>query len=144
MISKCLGPCPDSGLQNVQNRVAMTQAGWILMVDPDQTGYISNCGTSSFWGYKVGSPVGKVSATFKGYGNATLNFGNCYSSGSTYVYLNNIRIGSASANQNSIKVNFAYKPHDILRLEEVGTGIVKINALQLRCSGKRYFLITCL
>ena len=138
MVFQLAGPCPDSGLQNVQNRAAMTPAGWILDVDPDTTNYAGHCGSSTFWGYKVGAPIGRVSAVFKGFGSATLNFGMCYVGGTTKVYLNNLLIGSAAANQKSVGlVPFNYKPGDTLKLEEEGGGIIIINSLQIACGGKK-------
>ena len=118
----------------------MTQAGWVLDVDPLPWahGHSKYCDLSTFWGYKKLKPVGTVSTVFKSSGSATLNFGNCYSSGVTNAYLNRKLISSAGANQEFKVVDFAYKQEDELKLEEVNTGIIKINALQLTCKGKLY------
>ena len=130
------------------NREKMKQAGWNIDVGPfgaAKDRQYRNCMKyiPTFFGYKNYREIGSISADFKGEGNATLNFGNCNRYGETKVFLNNVLISSAAANQNSRVVNFEYKPKDTLKLEEVNQrsqgvkdqGIIKINALQLRCKG---------
>ena len=131
-----VGPCPDSGLQNLKNRAVMTSAGWVLDVDDDMTNYAYYCGASTFWGYKFGWPIGRVSAVFKGVGRAVLDFGECYYKGVTKVYLNDMQLGTALTNQKSEIIDFKYKPGDTLKLEEEGVGIIIINSLIITCAGK--------
>ena len=117
----------------------MRLAGWNLNgVDTTTTASSKasrTCGVDTFWGYNYGKSVGKISYIFKGNGNATLNFGNCHKKGTTKVYLNKDRIGSASRIENK-QINFTYTPGDTLRIKEVGQGIFIIHALKISCNGK--------
>ena len=121
----------------------MRSAGWILDVDPDQTRYISYCGSSTFWGYKYGYPIGRISATFRGYGHGSISFGNCWTKGNTNVYLNNQLIGTAAANQKMAAAKFWYRPGDTLKLEEHNAGIILVNSLELFCEGKKHTFMFC-
>ena len=131
--------CEDAKLQNVKTRDAMTRGGWVLNVDSDQNGYSNRCGSGTFWGYVLNSRIGSVYATFKGSGNATFNFGNCWYDGITNVDLNNVNIGMAKANEISTIVEFNYKPGYILNIREERTGIIKINSLYLDCRHAQIF-----
>ena len=129
----------DHSLQNVRTRGTMEAGGWKTSGAPDQiSSYYAKCGGSNnFWGLAAGEPDGFVQATFRGSGNAILEFGNCVGPhGATNVYLNGQLIGSAGPHQTS-HVNFKYRGGDILRITEVRTGVIRINSLKLNCQGMR-------
>ena len=111
----------------------MEASGWLVDGAPDQDNmFAAGCGGyETFWGYLYGYAIGKVSAIFKGSGNAVIDFGSCFSNGVTKVYLNGNEIGSASANQQSVVANFTYKAGDNLTVTEEQVGIMKINSLHL-------------
>ena len=118
----------------------MSSSGWVVDVNNADTvrsnGIYNNlCGSSTFWGYKLGFPVGRVTTTFKGSGKATLSFGECWIKGTTKVYLNDKQIGIALPRQLGIVVSFEYGQGDTLKLEEEGAGIIKIDYLKLTCIG---------
>ena len=119
----------------------MSSSGWVIDVNNADNAknngiYQKLCGTSTFWGYKFGGPVGRVTAVFRGSGKASLSFGECWFRGTTKVYLNNRQIGIATTRKVSVVVHFDYTPGDTLKLEEEGAGIIKINYLKLTCTGK--------
>ena len=135
-------PCLDEGLQKVYSRSPMERNGWIIDVDSCEGGWCDHhfgslCGTSTFWGYKWGYARGKVSAVFHGSGEASLSFGQCYTKGTTKVYLNDVPKGSAGPRQFGVVANFSYNTGDTLMLEEEGWGIIKINYLKLTCGGNQ-------
>ena len=77
----------------------MEDNGWTFDVThsmPDNK-YIGNCGNATWYGYThsalsdthVGHSVGYVKAKFMEYGQAMLDFGNCYGGGKVDVFLNN-------------------------------------------------------
>ena len=127
------GACVDSGLQNVENRQTMKTGGWNVDGAPDQDAkFATLCNKpDTFWGYDYGSAVGYVEATFIGSGKGTLDFGNCYSSGETKVFLNDVEIDKAGANEKSKVITFDYNCGDTLKLTEEPIGIIKVNSLKL-------------
>ena len=126
------GPCVDHALQNVRNRNDMEVGGWIINAPHQSNEWAKGCGGyNTFWGYTNAAPVGYVSATFKGSGIATLNFGNCWKKGITKVYLNGQVVGSAGPFQSSVVARFNYKSGDNLKIAEENMGIIKINSLKL-------------
>ena len=144
-----LDRCPDQGLENVKNTEEMISAGWKLKdieVDPiKKSKYTRYCGTETFWGYKYGKPVGKITYSFKGDGKATLKFGNCYKGGRANVYLNKTFLASTTRYENKT-IHFDYKPGDTLMVEETGAGIFIIHSLKISCNGKvasteKYFTV---
>ena len=113
-------PCIDSTLQNVRNIKEMEVGGWNVDGVPDNNDNLpENC------------VPGFVTATFKGSGRGTLDFGNCFTRGFTKVYLNGTLISSAGKNQKSKVVNFKYNKGDVLKINEEKTGIIKINSFKL-------------
>ena len=134
-----LDRCPDQGLENVKNMEEMVSAGWNLKdieVDPiKKSKYTRYCGTETFWGYKYGKPVGKITYSFKGDGKATLKFGNCYKGGRAKVYLNKNLLDSTTRYKNKT-IHFEYKQGDTLMVKETGAGIFIIHSLKISCNGK--------
>ena len=138
------GPCLDSALQWVQNKTAMEFSGWNINVHTDLASYETDCGNSTFVGYKGKAGDGKaaegtVIATFQGSGRASLHFGNCGGLPSRFVqvFLNDELISSASLKENS-SLNFYFKPQDKLRFtaEYENTKII-IYSIQISCAGKK-------
>ena len=96
------------------------------------------CGITTFYGYRGDNSIGMVTTTFTESGRAILNFGNCYNGGYVSVSLNDNEIGRAYANTPINELRFIYSKHDILRIEEVNTAIIKLNSLDFLCNGKLY------
>ena len=116
----------------------MISNGWAICTDNiNATVYQSSCEPPmTFWGYNYGQSYGGCVARFMGSGKAILDFGNCWKSGTTQVFLNNSTLKTATSLENSSIVTFNYSKGDMLRLEEINTGIVKINSLKLsNCVG---------
>ena len=129
----------------------MMRNGWEMDVDrwwdEKKSGvedkiHVKRCGNSTFWGYKYGNSSGRILAPFKGFGEATLDFGSCGDTGITAVYhkrpaQNYERIGVAEGAKRELSkvVTFLYEPGDILKIEEEQTGIMKINSFKLACKG---------
>ena len=116
----------------------MRREGWEFDLSERDQRHDSFCDPTTFWGYKYGKAIGIVKVSFRGTGNATLKFGQCYSnsdSGVTEVYLNDYKIKSANFKDGPVTVSFIYRPHDILKLKELYTGIIQISSLQLTCEG---------
>ena len=147
MVSKCI----DSELENVTSLEAMVKSGWEIDLNSwfnksnsgiENQIYAKVCGYHTFWGYKYGTASGSVSASLKGTGIATLDFGSCGDSGITAVYLkrpflNYVRLAIAEGSKRELSkiVSFSYEPGYIIKIEEEQTGIIKINSLKLRCNG---------
>ena len=94
--------CLDDTMGNITSSADMKRHGWKVHVDysntniePGMETWFSNyrdaCGVDTFFGYRRNDKRGAVSYTFRGYGKATLNVGNCLSQGRVDIYLNNVR-----------------------------------------------------
>ena len=118
----------------------MKKGGWNFDVSHQHTyyKYARECGTSTWYGFKYGYPIGSVTAIFAGSGKATLNFGNCYASGRVVVYLNEKDIGHADANTPKQEITFDYSKGDNLTIKEENMAIIKLNSLNLSCADSKY------
>ena len=118
----------------------MKDGGWILDGAPEHDKkYAEECGGfDTFWGYANGTKTGYVEATFQGSGTAILDFGSCYAMlHFVNVYLNDVKIGSASSNDKSVVISFNYNRGDVLKIAEEGKAILKINSLKLEACEKK-------
>ena len=136
--------CIDMDLQDVQNKEIMLANGWEMDITSNIPLWIQKitdryCSSNTFYGFKAGPKVGKVMATFQGYGSATLDFGNCATQGFTSVFLNNRYIAHAGPNTPSKSISFQYNPGSTLLFNEFCSGIIKINSLKLDCICKNNF-----
>ena len=150
----------DHALQNVKSKQDMKDGGWNVdgltrlggsvgwpPFDNNRTPFKrdKNCRElSSAYAKNLVSlnNLSFIEATFKGSGQGTLNFGNCFSDGIVKVHLNGVSIGSAFPNKKSEVVSFKYKKGDILRVWRQYVGIIAINSLKLDCKkhGKIFFI----
>ena len=76
---------------------------------------------------------GTISAILKGYGSATLEFGNCASSGTVQVFIKGKMIASLYGNDEK-KIEFDFCDGDNLMLLEVDGGIIQISDFQYDCT----------
>ena len=113
-------PCIDSTLQNVRNIKEMEVGGWNVDGVPDNNDNLpENC------------VPGFVTATFKGSGRGTLDFGNCiYTNGHTNMFLNDKMIAIGVKEKSEVET-FEYKRGDVLKIEGVYGGMIKINSFKL-------------
>ena len=123
----------------------MIKNGWNVdteysNTDDWSTEYPINCGTQTFYGYHGDQKIGSVSTAFKGSGNATLIFGNCYKKGFVEVLLNEKQL--KQANQEKYKtVSFSFNRGDILKIREVNTAIIKLYYFGITgCEGMLVFI----
>ena len=130
--------CVDVNLEEVANKEVMLLNGWQMELSTNIPFWVQAitdkyCSSNTFYGFKAGPEVGKVMATFKGYGSATLDFGNCATNGFTSVFLNNQFMAYAGPNTPSKSISFQYSPGSTLLFNEFCSGIIKINSLKLDC-----------
>ena len=132
------GGCPDSSLSQIGNDTIMKKNGWIFHGShQDMTWATERCGEDGWFGLHAGHGVGHVKVSFKGSGNATLVFGNCWHSSTFKVtaYLNGIIL--AHANGNEFKtVSFPFVKGDTLKLDEDGA-IIKLKSFIIQCSEQK-------
>ena len=126
-------PCEDKKLSNLSSTEAMEEGGWIFSVElPEHSRYAGRCGTDTWFGHTGDWGKGSVSACFKGNGNATLIFGNCWYYYEVDVYLNHRQISTAYGNETRKEVHFHFTRGDNLRLEEAGA-LIKFHSLHISC-----------
>ena len=125
-----------------EKKMVWLEYGWKLNVKyshEDDTLEVEDiCGNNTFYGYSydTGNDKGHITATFIGFGNATLTFGNCGNRGSIVLTLNNHTLGSAGEMENQT-ITFSYAEGDILMLKQTeDVAIIKLYAFDMRCSGK--------
>ena len=124
--------CLDESLSDVSQGNALEGNGWFTNVTAFNSHYNSQCGDKTWFGW---GSLGAIWATLKGYGTATLVFGNCYQGGHVKVYLNNKLIGNAPPNMKKLKATFPYSKGDVLTLTE-DHGIIKLHELSFNCKGE--------
>jgi len=98
--------------------------------------WVSQCQSAISWaGFGAeGQDIGTVSRVLSGHGTATLNYGNCYGSGTVAVYLNGAAISSSAANTMSKEVVFTFTHGAILEIKETPAAIIKMNSFTIRSS----------
>ena len=62
---------------------------------------VANGQKAKWFGWSTGNTVGTLSATFTGYGEATIDFGNCMQIGNVHLYLDSTLIDTAPAETKS-------------------------------------------
>lgn len=133
--------CLDTGLGKISSESVMEDNGWSVDVRYSNNNdwsdeYAVNCGKHTFYGYHGDHRVGMLSATFKGSGNATVIFGNCYKTGYVVVLLNNKELERADQEKYKI-VSFNYTRGDVIIIKEVNTAIIKLYYFGISaCDGK--------
>ena len=120
----------------------MQTAGWNLGVEKwenDAPFVASECRRGANWfGWSHSATVGTVSNPLRGGGEATLDFGNCWSGGEVGVYLSDEEVASAHNNTPSKVVTFAFQDGDVLKLRGEGpNSVITINDIKFRCSKGR-------
>ena len=132
--------CPDAAdvkLTNVRSKSQMKNNGWSFDTNYDENSYVSCAIPNTWYGYKYPG-VGTVTASFTGWGTATLDYGNCLTEGKVNVYLNGVLKDVAYKNTPSKQITFDFSPNDVLLLSET-YGVIKLNSLKLTCRGRTFF-----
>ena len=100
-----ISACHDNRLIDRESPFTNTANGWTIDCDMgvwDTADQIENLDVprmcSNWYGFMNNDPIGSISTTFHGRGRARLDFGNCWTSGTVYAYLNGNAIAAASAN----------------------------------------------
>ena len=126
-------PCKDAALGNLTSRPVMEANGWVFNVThSDQEWSKERCGHKTWFGLSSMLDVGSVSTTFKGSGNATLGFGNCWNSYKVTVSLDGEELARATGNQLEETVSFNFTKDSEIKIEEDGS-IIKLNYLNVSC-----------
>ena len=98
---------------------------------------------NTFYGFKAilvkhWVKLKSLRTTFKGYGKARLDFGNCQKRGCTTVFLNNKMISTAGPRVYSKVITFNYTPGSVLIIQGYYPGVI-LNNLKLEC-GSEYII----
>ena len=143
--SECL---KNEVLNVLGDRKTMSNNGWIISVSDDKqstTLNLEQCeGDKNWYGWEDGTNVGTLSVYLKGCGELELDYGNCggtIGSGIVEVYLDTSFQSLAKVNTNSKVVKRLYfKPGQRLLLRE-DYGIIRLNSITFKCTGKMYIII---
>ena len=138
--------CSDTDLGFLSSKSVMEGNGWNVDVEysnENDWNSIENCSLVTFYGYSPNEIVGTVSANFKGSGEATLAYGNCFRTGYVLVSLNDLELGRVDSNSRA-NVTFDFSEGDILRIEEFESARIKLYRLTFEGCGKLLFLNSCI
>ena len=88
---------------------------------PSGQNFLEKCnGEAAWYGWTNNAKVGQINTKLYGIGTAKLSFGNCGDAGEVAVYLNNMKLGSASKHEKK-SVEFDFQHESELKLIEEGT-----------------------
>ena len=71
----------------------------------------------------------------KGYGSATLEFGNCMKEGTVRVFLNDKQIGSVTGEKQRKKMMFEFWDGDTLTIKEENNAMILFGDFTYTCTG---------
>ena len=98
---------------------------------------VSNGEKAAWFGWTDGNGVGTLSTTFTGYGEATVDFGNCWNQGNVKLYLDSTLIEAAPVGTKSKVAKFQFTPGTVLKLkDEDGNAVIMLNSVGVNCNGK--------
>lgn len=99
------------------------------------------CGPRAKWyGWSAHARVGTLSATLKGKGEITIDFGNCWNEGQVRVYLDNQQVAFANAGNKRKRATFSFTPGSVLKIrDESGNAVIMLNSINFKCSGIKHF-----
>ena len=141
----------NSELSAIGNKLFMVQHGWQFDFTHDGSILSDNyknvgkkCGPQAKWyGWSAHSHVGTLSATLKGSGEVTINFGNCWDQGVVKVYLDANVVGIASVGEKSKQISVSFTPGSVLSFkDESGNAVIMLNSITFKCYGmifKQFF-----
>ena len=121
----------------------MIDNGWYFDFTHDGTNpsgkYVSvgqNCIGAKWYGWSADSQVGALTAMLQGWGEVTLEYGNCWNQGSVNVYLDGALESTATAGIKDKTVTFAFTSGSILSIkDEDGNSVVMLKAITFSCTG---------
>ena len=114
IITLYISACHVNRLIDVESPFTNTANGWTIDCDMgvwetvSEENKIVRGRCRNWYGFMNENPIGSISTTFNGRGRARLDFGNCWTSGTVYAYLNGNAIASAPANTPSKTVEFDF------------------------------------
>ena len=130
--------CNNMHVNNLLESSTDTVQGWDLSLDygkwSNNAEAEEKCGPG-WYGWADSANVGTISTMLyrnSQYQCGRLDFGNCWTGGNVRVYLNDDRIGEASANTPSLTIEFPVLADSQLEIREEGTNaIIKFNHFEM-------------
>ena len=128
----------------------MESNGWNFdLSKDDETQYDDECRPLAKWyGWSHGdsdeAKAGTLSATLTGFGEPTIDFGNCgiWNGGHVFVYLDDKLIATAGMGTKSMVESFSYTPGSVLKIrDEVNPSIIGLNSVTFKCSDGKFYYI---
>ena len=135
------------------SKIFMIQHGWQFDFTHDGSVLSDNyknvgkkCGPRAKWyGWSAHSHVGTLSATLKGTGELTIDFGNCWDEGQVKIYLDAKLVDYANAGSKSVTTTFSFTPGSVLKIrDETGNAVIMLNSITFKCYGIQHFTSTIL
>jgi hypothetical protein len=127
-------------INNFTSRATMEANGWhfswsssFSFLTLPNSQFCGGVATTSYCGFQSPGDA-LLSLTLVGSGSGTLDFGNSWTGGSVWAYLNGELLESAEPTNLSVVVNFTFGYGDVLTLSEFPAAAMVINRLTFACS----------
>ena len=116
----------------------MKQNGWQFDFSYNTGDYnfvATRCGLQAKWiGWSQATQVGTLSATLKGTGQVTVDFGNCWDAGTVKLYLDDNLISTAPVGSKSVVTTLSFTTDSVLKLrDEDGNSVIRLNSITFKC-----------
>ena len=126
--------CPDNKLSDLSRGTDLRSNGWVITCTSENKQVDAQCGTDTWYGWIHNEPIGYISAVLQGTGKANLSFGSCAGAGFARALLNGNVIEQTARGQHERKdVTFDYSPGDLLKVEEIEIGVIKMYSISFDC-----------
>ena len=126
--------CPDNKLSDLGRGTNLRSNGWVITCTSENIHQDAHCGADTWYGWIGYDPIGYISAELQGTGKASHSFGSCAGPGFARALLNGNVIEQTARGQNERKdVTFDYSPGDLLKVEEIETGVIKMYSISFDC-----------
>lgn len=135
----CVAHQPVKECKVINSKDLMVAAGWAIKGNNPGNGYYQ-CGnnfcngvdrTKAYCGFQYPG-VGIWEYTLEGSGTAHVTFGNSWGAATVNFYKNNVKLGSASAAQLNVQLEIAYVAGDVLKMDEIGDGVMVLQEFCLQ------------
>ena len=124
----------------------MVSSGWNLtgIKNTKESHPLPECATaeSTWYAWQTRNGVGEIRHQLRTSGVLTLDVGNCWETGTVWIILNGIEMGSIAPDVHSVTLRFVVRVNDLLQVKT--SGALLLNSLELQCKGMSMDMMHCM